>query len=68
MTDSNSIRPISKSDTSVPIIEVPATIPPDLSSPVILELVKQGGMITALFLICVFVYLLTKLIKASKED
>jgi hypothetical protein len=50
------------------ILEVPATSASSVTNPAIIELVKQGGTIGALVLVCVFVWLLTKLIKAAKDD
>lgn len=40
----------------------------DLSNPIILKVIEQGGAIASLLLTCLLVWLLTQLIKAAKKD
>jgi hypothetical protein len=65
----NALRPIDavKISANKTITEVSIT-PGDLSNPTILKLIEQGGTIASLILICLFIWLLTKLIKAAKDD
>jgi hypothetical protein len=62
---------MSNSKTTQPaktIVEVPATPAINVTDSAIVELVKQGGTISSLVLVCVFVWLLTKLIQVAKDD
>ncbi|BAS54239.1 hypothetical protein NIES2135_05110 [Leptolyngbya boryana NIES-2135] len=65
MSDFKAFHQKGNPNTSISLVEVSPTTQV-YSSPVAVELVKQGGMLAALAFICVFVYLLTKLIEASK--
>ncbi len=50
------------------LAQVPAATPIDLSNPATAEVIKQGGSILSIALLCLFIWLLTKLIKVAKED
>ncbi|MBD1854554.1 MULTISPECIES: hypothetical protein [Leptolyngbya] len=65
MSDFKAFHQKENPNTSRSLVEVPLTTQLD-SSPVAVELIKQGGSIAVLAFICVFVFLLTKLIEASK--
>lgn len=54
--------------TFTPIVQVPTTSAIDLSNPAILKLIEQGGMITALVLVCFILRLLIRLIEVAKDD
>jgi hypothetical protein len=49
-------------------IKVPIASSTDPSNPTVLKLIEQGGTIASLILVCLLVWLLTKLIRAAKED
>jgi hypothetical protein len=71
MSDSNSNHFVRESNTPVPVqttLGVSATPNFDLSNPALLKLIEQGGTIASLILVCLFVWLLTKLIKVAKDD
>jgi flagellar biogenesis protein FliO len=50
------------------IVEVPMTFGIDWANPTVVKLIEQGGTIAALTLICLFIWLLTRLIEAAKKD
>jgi hypothetical protein len=65
MLNSKTLHPNGNPNTPASIIEIPVMAQVG-SSPMAVELVKQGGSIAVLALVCILVALLTKLIEASK--
>ncbi|KAM3091467.1 hypothetical protein ACKFKG_25970 [Phormidesmis sp. 146-35] len=40
----------------------------ELASPTVVKLIEQGGMAASLVLVCLFIWLLTKLIEVAKKE
>lgn len=40
----------------------------ELASPTVIKLIEQGGMAASLVLVCLFIWLLTRLIEAAKKE